>query len=162
MKAAASMSAAKRRRLADAAEDCGAAAVADTDPPPTQRAAVAVPGEDPRAQDRELPFPGVVSIAFLGGTIERVRERCSGDFALVRQSRAALRLPPISDEVARHQVRDLVHPEILLATKPGMQGRTWFGQAPRTRTQAGAGVGTPHATRMSDDGRVAPAISVAH
>eukprot|EP00959_Pyramimonas_sp_CCMP1952_P021081 444443-Pyramimonas_sp.AAC.1 len=33
-------------------------------------------------------FPGVWSHAFLGGAIERVRERCAGDFSVVHQTKA--------------------------------------------------------------------------
>ena len=50
-------------------------------------AADPLPPDD--ANEKVGVFPGTMSVAFLGGTIERVRERCAGDCHMVRQTKAA-------------------------------------------------------------------------
>ena len=38
------------------------------------------------ATDKTTPFPGLWSVGFCGGTIERVKERCAGDYSTVVQN----------------------------------------------------------------------------
>ena len=54
------------------------------------------PHAPPDDDDRIAIFPGAVSVAFLGGTIERVRERCSGDCAVVSQTKVVRKLPALA------------------------------------------------------------------
>ena len=54
--------------------------------------------------DGELPangtrFPGIWSVAFQGGTFERLAQRCSGDFSQCQQSKYVAQLPRLSDKV---------------------------------------------------------------
>lgn len=117
--AMAAISAAKRRRKIRQAED----EAGDAEPPAIEDAG-ANDGEEKTAN-----FPGVLSSAFLGGTIERVRERCAGDCAAVRQTKAALRLPGVAPDFVARDLPDLVAPEKAMALAPGMQGRAWYGQS---------------------------------
>ncbi|CAK0797938.1 unnamed protein product, partial [Prorocentrum cordatum] len=74
-------------------------------------------------------FPGVWSHAFLGGTIERVRERCAGDFSVAHQTKAVVRLPSIQPEyLERAGLGDLDIAGKAMATQSGMHGRVWYGQ----------------------------------
>ena len=82
----------------------------------------------PDDSDKIGVFPGSVSVAFLGGTIERVRERCAGDCHAVRQTKAVQRLPGLSEDTIRKDLNHLNTAEQALAAKPGMQGRIWYGQ----------------------------------
>ena len=97
--------------------------VQDADTLPAQGAA------DEQTEPSYPSFPGIWSLAFLGGTIERVRERCAGDYSLVRQTKIVQKLPALSPEWVRRELSDLDEAEKALATSAGMQGRIWFGQA---------------------------------
>ena len=67
-----------------------------------------------------------MSHAFLGGTIERVRERCAGDFCMVRQTKALMKLPGIDRQYINREMKHLTEAERAMAMKFGMSGRTWF------------------------------------
>jgi hypothetical protein len=90
---------------------------------PVEPAAGAADGDE-----RVVAFPGVFSVAFLGGTIERVRERCAGDCPAVRQTKIAMSLPGLGKQVMDRDFKSLNLPERAMAVKPGMSGRVWFGQ----------------------------------
>ena len=88
-----------------------------------------VPRPEPRDdQDSGYAFPGVTSIAFLGGTIERVRERCAGDCSVVRQTKTVMSLPGLSGSDITDCCPDLSALERAMAVQTGMQGRSWLGQ----------------------------------
>lgn len=136
LRASAAAAAAKRRRLEHDApapemmEDTDGLGVAGASQAQPVGGLIGGVGlEERQREEKDSPFPGTVSIAFLGGTIERVRERCAGDFSMVRQTRASMRLPGLREEVAKHDMPNLTAPEVDMAMKPGMQGRCWFGQA---------------------------------
>ena len=86
-------------------------------------------GDDQAAVDDDAcsPFPGSHSVAYLGGTIERTRERASGDCCLVRQTNVVMRLPSLREREIEASCPDLSTAERAMAVQPGMQGRTWFG-----------------------------------
>ena len=107
----ATVSSAKKRRLAEGD--------AETQNPP----AIA-----PDEHDKSGVFPGSFSVAFLGGTIERIRERCAGDCHIVRQTKATQKLPGLFDDIVTKELKHLNPAERGMAVKPGMQGRIWFGQ----------------------------------
>ena len=48
-------------------------------------------------------FAGVVSLAFQGGTFERLQQMCSGDFCTVEQNKYIATLPGLSEKV-RHML----------------------------------------------------------
>lgn len=74
-------------------------------------------------------FPGMWSHCFLGGTIERVRERCAGDVAQVHQTKQLAKLPPLSHQyVVENFAEQLSLAEKALCYSPGMAGRLWFSQ----------------------------------
>ena len=108
LKVAANVNAAKRRKLsADGGE-------------------VAEGGDDD--DEKMIAFPGAFSVAFLGGTIERVRERCAGDCPSVRQTKVVQKLPSLRVDNINQDCPGLNAAEKEMAIKPGMQGRVWFGQ----------------------------------
>ena len=108
LKVAANVNAAKRRKLsADGGE-------------------VAECGDDD--DEKMIAFPGAFSVAFLGGTIERVRERCAGDCPSVRQTKVVQKLPSLRADNINQDCPGLNAAEKEMAIKPGMQGRVWFGQ----------------------------------
>eukprot|EP00972_Heterocapsa_arctica_P038791 5716536-Heterocapsa_arctica.AAC.1 len=109
LKVMAAINAAKRRKK-DACQEEGAP---DAEP------------EDPDGAN----FPGAFSIAFLGGTIERVKERCAGDCPTVRQTKTVQRLPGLTAEQIARDCPGLNAAEKAIALKPGMSGRGWFGNA---------------------------------
>ena len=76
-----------------------------------------------------LPFPGTFPVTFLGGTIERVRERCAGDFDVVKQVKTVQRLPGLNSHTIGDELPDLNVAERAIASQPGLIGRQWFGQA---------------------------------
>ena len=78
-------------------------------------------------EEVSLPFPGTHSVAFLGGTIERARERAAGDCCLVRQTGTVQRMPPLRAFHLQDDCPDLSITEKAMAVQAGMQGRTWFG-----------------------------------
>jgi hypothetical protein len=78
--------------------------------------------------ERIAPFPGAFSVAFLGGTIERVRERCAGDCPVVKQSRLVQRLPGLYSDAIDRECPGLNTAERAMAASAGMNGRIWFGQ----------------------------------
>ena len=43
-----------------------------------------------------IPFPGTWSVGFCGGTIERIKERCAGDFNVVNQTKHVLKVSGLS------------------------------------------------------------------
>jgi hypothetical protein len=110
VKLAATFATAKRRRLQD--ED------GDEEQEP-----------HPAAHDNHKVgvFPGSVSVAFLGGTIERVRERCAGDCNMVRQTKVVQKLPALNPATIQNELMHLNEVERVMAAKPGMQGRIWYG-----------------------------------
>ena len=59
-------------------------------------AAIMTGGELPANGSR---FPGIWSVAFQGGTFERLAQRCSGDFSQCQQSKYVAQLPGLSDKV---------------------------------------------------------------
>ena len=73
-------------------------------------------------------FPGVWSTAFLGGTIERVRERCAGDVAQVKQTKAIAKLPGLRPAYVTEHLNSLNMAEKAVCQQGGMAGRIWFGQ----------------------------------
>ena len=85
------------------------------------------PAED-SGSPHPFPFPGINSLAFLGGTIERVRERCSGDFSLAVQTKLVQKLPPITPEWMEKELKDLNVAERAIAGQTGLNGRSSFGQ----------------------------------
>jgi hypothetical protein len=88
-------------------------------------------GAPPEADDEDgkiTAFPGTWSLAFLGGTIERARERCAGDFCKLRQSKHVQKLPTISHDWVARGLKNLNAAERAMATDSGMKGRVWFGQ----------------------------------
>ena len=44
-------------------------------------------------------FPGTWSVAFQGGTFERLAQRCSGEFSLAQQTKYICSLPGLPDKV---------------------------------------------------------------
>ena len=87
---------------------------------------VAEGGDDD--DEKMIAFPGAFSVAFLGGTIERVRERCAGDCPSVRQTKVVQKLPSLRADNINQDCPGLNAAEKEMAIKPGMQGRVWFGQ----------------------------------
>ena len=80
--------------------------------------------DSPPEDDHGSSFPGSVSVAFLGGTIERVRERCSGDCPVIRQMVSVTKLPGLPAEPRLAAlVPDLNAAEKEIAMQAGMVGR---------------------------------------
>lgn len=75
--------------------------------------------EEKDGQPRACIFPGVWSLAFLGGTIERVKERCAGDFSTTKQNKAIEKLPPLSLDVTSKELPKLTEAEKAIAHQPG-------------------------------------------
>ena len=73
-------------------------------------------------------FPGVWSVSFLGGTIDRCKERGSGNFSQLKQTKSVMKLAPISKEVLDAAVGKATDADHSLAEKFGMSGRLWFSQ----------------------------------
>ena len=121
LKAHVAINGAKRRRVTRGADGSGESPAggtpADGTPGPME-----LPDDD-----RGLPFPGANSAVFLGGAIERVRERCSGDFSVVHQTKAAAQLPGLTSEAIVRDCPGLNIDERALAQGAGMLGRIWFG-----------------------------------
>ena len=86
-------------------------------------------GDDQAAVDDDvvLPLPGSHSVAYLGGTIERKRERASGDCCLVRQTSIVIKLPSLREGELEGSCPGLSISERAMAAQPGMLSRTWFG-----------------------------------
>ena len=72
-------------------------------------------------------FPGMWSHACLGGTIERIQERCAGNFNVVKQTAPTQKLPALKPEWVKKEL-DCDAAEKEMAIRSGMRGRTWFGQ----------------------------------
>ena len=95
--------------------------------------AVAAGGGDEEEVDEggEMPvevtdnFPGVWSAAYLGGTMERCKERCSGDFDQMKQSKRVRSLPALSPQAAS-AIDGLTAHEKEMTQQPGMAGRVDF------------------------------------
>ena len=113
-KAQSAIQAAKKRRVGDVG------GLADSGPADTD--------QNDAGDDGIASYPGAFSVAFLVGTIERAKERCSGDVAQVRQTKGSLKLPGLSQESVARDYSDFNELEKALATRPGMTGRIWFGQ----------------------------------
>ena len=114
VKVAASLQAAKRRRVEAPAAD-GADGVEGDGGIPAQDANVA------------MPLDGIMSVAFLGGTIEQVRARCAGDTCTAKQTKVAQRLPGLLPATLTEEAPDLTDVEKPMAVKLGLQGRLWHG-----------------------------------
>jgi hypothetical protein len=84
--------------------------------------------EEPSANVKPGVFPGTWSVAFLGGTLERVKERCAGDFNFVKQSKSTQKLPGILTDCVDRDMKSLNAAEKAIAVHAGMQGRPWYGQ----------------------------------
>ena len=120
IKASEAINAPKKRRIADEA--------------PVEGQGNAQPAAQPNGEDQAGDaeskgpvFPGLWSIAFLGGTLERVKERCAGDFSFVKQTKYVSKLPPISTDYAAREMQDLNEAEKSIAFQSGMKGRPNFG-----------------------------------
>ena len=76
-------------------------------------------------------FAGCVSVAFQGGTFERMQQRCSGDFATAEQSKYIATLPGLPDRVINERLAsiNLTDAELRMAKEPGLTGRIWHGQS---------------------------------
>jgi hypothetical protein len=105
--------ASKKRRIAEAAD--------------TPAAPEGIPPANEDADTKTTPFPGIWSLAFLGGTIERVRERCAGDFCIVKQTKGLQKLPCLDPGYVQREMKDLNEAEKAIAFQFGMRGRPWFG-----------------------------------
>ena len=62
-------------------------------------AAAAVEVLGPEALEEGGRFAGTWSVAFQGGTFERLQQRCSGDFSLAQQSKYIATLPGLPERV---------------------------------------------------------------
>lgn len=111
-KSAEAINAAKKRKLP------GHAASSDS---------VGVPEEN-EDHEKMMMFPGATSVAFLGGTIERVRERCAGDCPTVRQTKTVMKMPGLTSSALANDCPGLNTAEKAMAVSAGMEGRVWFGQ----------------------------------
>ena len=63
---------------------------------------------------------GVWSVAYMGGTLDRCKERCSGDFNFVQNN------PKDFKDLGRVPCNGLTDARSKIAAAPGLQGRTWF------------------------------------
>ncbi|CAE7254019.1 unnamed protein product [Symbiodinium natans] len=79
---------------------------------------LAAPAE---AQDDRHARLSLWSVAYLGGTIERCKERCSGDFNFVQNNPKAFKDLPGIDASATASAA-----EAAVASGEGLRGRTWF------------------------------------
>ncbi|CAE7248220.1 unnamed protein product [Symbiodinium sp. CCMP2592] len=59
------------------------------------------------------------SIAYLGGTIDRCKERCAGDFNFCQSVKPFKDLPPVTESNLSASLREV-------AARSGLSGRTWF------------------------------------
>ena len=59
------------------------------------------------------------SIAYLGGTIDRCKERCAGDFNFCQSVKAFKDLPSVTESNLSASLREV-------AERSGLSGRTWF------------------------------------
>ena len=80
------------------------------------------------AEEDKLAFPGTLSVAFMGGTIEKAKEKVSGDFCTVRQNKAVQKLPMLQSRVIDEKFQFADDAERAMLASSGMQGRIWFGQ----------------------------------
>lgn len=63
---------------------------------------------------------GIWSVAYMGGTLDRCKERCSGDFNFVQNN------PKDFKDVGRVPSDGSAGVKASIAAAPGLQGRTWF------------------------------------
>jgi len=110
---------AKRAKKEEREEDHGEDEIAAGAPDEASRAA---------GEGGAVNFPGVWSVSFLGGTIDRCKERCSGNFSQLKQTKSVMKLAPISKEVLDAAVGKATDADHSLAEKFGMSGRLWFSQ----------------------------------
>ena len=73
--------------------------------------------------------PKTWSVAFLGGTLERCKARCAGDFNQIRDSKFVARLPALTEQEARTATLHNTSAEKAMATQPGMSGSLWQSRA---------------------------------
>ena len=68
-------------------------------------AAVEVLGAE--AMEEGGRFAGTWSVAFQGGTFERLQQRCSGDFSLAQQSKYIATLPGLPERVGHMHLHSI-------------------------------------------------------
>ena len=73
--------------------------------PPGAAAAVEVLG--PEALEEGGRFAGTWSVAFQGGTFERLQQRCSGDFSLAQQTKYIATLPGLPERVGHMHLHSI-------------------------------------------------------
>ena len=89
----------------------------ETLPPQASEVPQAAPPPAPPARTCKL---GIWSLAYMGGTLDRCKERCSGDFNFVQNN------PKDFKDLGRVPNSCLVGARNKVAAAPGLQGRTWF------------------------------------
>ncbi|CAK0867749.1 unnamed protein product, partial [Prorocentrum cordatum] len=89
-------------------------------------------GEHPQAAAGEhtsySALPGAWSAAYAGGTAERCKERCAGDFAQTKFTKKGGKFPALSADAVKEKLPGATDEEIKMAGRSGMQGRLHFGQ----------------------------------
>ena len=80
-------------------------------------------------EDAESPIPSGTrppvasrSVSYLGGTIERAKERCSGDFNMVRNAKTLAKLPAVSKGIAQEK-EEWSAEASQINTRPGLWGK---------------------------------------
>ena len=73
--------------------------------PPGAAAAAEVLG--PEALEEGGRFAGTWSVAFQGGTFERLQQRCSGDFSLAQQTKYIATLPGLPERVGHMHLHSI-------------------------------------------------------
>ena len=123
------IAASKRRKTGKDGASAAAASLTAAEETQGQGEAEETPPLGEVDDSKMVIFPGTWSHAFLGGTIERVRERCAGDYSIVRQTKGVMKLPAMgADWLAGSPLADLDPAEKAMATQSGMRGRIWFEQ----------------------------------
>ena len=61
----------------------------------------------PEALDEGGRFAGTWSVAFQGGTFERLQQRCSGDFSLAQQTKYIATLPGLPERVGHMHLHSI-------------------------------------------------------
>ena len=107
-------------------------ALAEKAEKPTDEPGDEAAGERPQAAAGEhtsySAFPGAWSVAYAGGTMERCKERCAGDFMQTKFTKKGGKFPALSTDAVKEKLPGATDAEIKMAGRSGMQGRLYFGQ----------------------------------
>ena len=105
-----------------AAEDDDRAA---TVPPDDISAALeAAIDEGIAASEFHCPLPKILSVAYQGGTIDRCKERCSGDCNQIKETKAWTKLPALTETEVQSESKQVQ----AMAQAMGLRGRMWMSQ----------------------------------